>query len=93
MAVTGANPNPTNQPTTPAPATPPADPEPTTAEASLRRTLQIVVIGLLGLAALFTLNVLTEHPSVVPALQGLGSIVAVIIGIAGAAKLINRQRP
>jgi hypothetical protein len=63
--------------THPNPTTDPNPSEPTPAEASLRRTLQAVtaaVVVVLGLLSAF--YVLNKHASVLPALQGVGSLAA-----------------
>lgn len=75
---------------TPPPAVPAALPEPTPAEAALRRALQVVVGAVVVLALLFAGYVLIEHPRAVPALQGVGSIVAIGLGVIAVVKLVKR---
>ncbi|MFG3285264.1 hypothetical protein [Streptomyces sp. NPDC048111] len=81
--------NPSPAPAVQPPASPPAAPEPSPAEASLRRTLQAVTAAVAVLGLLFAFYVFTEHPQVLPALQGVGALVAIGLGVIGVVKLVN----
>ncbi|MGW2818950.1 hypothetical protein [Streptomyces sp. NPDC001415] len=90
------HPNPQTDPAQPpatVPAPQPAAPEPTPAEASLLRLVQGVLTGLIILTLLFALYVLNEHPTVLPAIAGVGTLVAIGAAIVGVVKFTNRQRP
>ncbi|MET9366099.1 hypothetical protein ABZX93_35085 [Streptomyces sp. NPDC006632] len=89
------HPNPTTDPTPtqpPAvPAAPLTPPEPSPAEASLRRTLQAVTAAVTLLGLMFAFYVLNEHPNALPALGGVGTLVAIGLGVLAVVKLVNRR--